>query len=161
MDRWGWGYLTYDWSYLNGVHRPADVQYEIEQLQSGAYQKIAALNAGGSDNDSNRYRAPSPSSRRESTHIFEFIIAEGPGSIPDIGLVWEGYGDNCIQMELYLWDYVEGNWADGAGRFAENRYMDNFAGNRDAVLRGHIRSDVERYIEVEGMLTILLYGKRS
>ncbi len=161
VDRWGWGYQTYNWSYLNGVRRPADVQNEIDQLQSGAYQKIAVSDANGSDGDSNRYRAPSPSSGRESTHIFEFIISEDPGSILDIGIEWEGYGDNCIQMELYVWDYVEGNWGDGAGRFAENRYMDNFAGNRDAVLRGHIRNDFERYIDIDGMLTILLYGERS
>jgi agmatine deiminase len=159
-DKWGWGYQTYSWSSLDGVRRPADVQTEIDQLQSGAYQKIAASDADGSDGDADRYRSPSPSSGRESTHIFEFLIAEEPTSILDIGIEWEGYGDDCIQMELYVWDYVDGNWCDGNNRSGENRYIDNFAGNRDAILRGHIRNDIERYLD-DGMLTILLYGERS
>jgi hypothetical protein len=136
------------------------VQSEIDQLQVGAYQKIAASDADGSDGDANRYRSPSPSSGRESTHIFEFLIAEDQASILDIGIEWEGYGDACIQMELYVWDYVEGNWCDGDRRSGENRYMDNFAGNRDAVLGGHIRRDFQHYLD-DGVLTILLYGERS
>ncbi len=161
VDKWGWGYQTLNWSSLQSVRRPAEASVEIESLQAGAYAKIAMSDADGGDTDVNRYRAPSPSSGRETTHIFEFVITEEPDSILDIGVVWEGYGDACLQMELYVWDTVEGNWGDGTGLFGENRFMDNFAGNIDAGLHGHVRDDFERYLDAGGLFTMLLYGERS
>lgn len=95
-----------------------------------------------------------------STHIFEFTIDEDPSKIQDIGIVWEGYGDAALQMELYVWDDRQGNWGDGAGTIGENGYMDNFAGNRDEDLIGHIRSNFSDYITAGGILTLLLYAER-
>ena len=60
----------------------------------------------------------------------------------DIGVLWEGYGDDCTQMELYMWDNLRNGWGDGAGGLSENRFMDNFAGNRDAELIGHIEATI-------------------
>jgi len=161
VDKWGWGYQTNSWAAaLDGVRRPASVATEIDLLETGAYGKMAVSDAFGGDTDSNRYRAPTPASGQESTHIFELTIDEDPAKIVDIGILWEGYGDACLQVELYVWDYVAGQWCDGAGLCGVNRFMDNFAGNRDAELRGHIRSDFERYMD-NGMMTVLVYAERS
>jgi hypothetical protein len=157
----GWGYQTLSWGSLDGVRRPAEVGTEISALQSSAYARMAASDATGGDTDPNRYRSPVPSGGRETTHIFEFLIAQDPATIVDIGVVWEGYGDAAIQMELYVWDYVEGQWCDGRGMCGQNRFMDNFAGNRDAELTGHIRSDFDRYLDPIGWMTLLVYGERS
>jgi hypothetical protein len=157
IDKWGWGYRTSNWSELDGVRHPAGVVSDIETLQSGAYSRIAASDATGDDYDANRYRSPDPNSGYESTHIFEFVIDESPATILDIEILWEGYGDACQQIELYVWDDVEQQWCDGEGQCGENRYMDNHAANRDDTLSGHIRGGFERYIDGSGRLTLLLY----
>jgi agmatine/peptidylarginine deiminase len=157
VDKWGWGYRTSSWSQLDGIRHPAGVASEISTLESGAYSKIAASDATGDDYDTNRYRAPDPNSGYEGTHIFEFVIDEDPSTILDIGIHWEGYADTCQQIELYVWDDVEQQWCDGKGNCGENRYMDNHAANRDDYLSGHIRGGFERYVDVSGRLTLLLY----
>ena len=55
---------------------------------------------------------------------------------------------------------MEEQWGDSTGLYGQNRFMDNWAGNRDAVLRGNIRSDFERYIDPSGQMTFLLYAER-
>ena len=161
VDKWGWGYQTPSWSSIDGIRHPSNLASEIAALQAGAYGKIAVSDATGGDTDADRYRSPNPTSGWESTHTFEFTIAQDPVLIRDIGILWEGYGDQCLQMELYVWDDVEGNWGDGTGLYGINRFMDNFAGNRDEELSGHIRSAFDRYIDGSGMLTVLLYAERS
>jgi agmatine/peptidylarginine deiminase len=160
VDKWGWGYQTISWASVDGVRRPADLTNEISVLDPNAYDKLAVSDATGNDFDPNRYRSPNPSSGRETTHTFEFKIEEDPDQIIDIGLLWEGYGDDCIQMELYVWDYVERQWCDGRGMCGENRFVDNFAGNRDADLSGHIRANFDRYLDRNGRLALLVYGER-
>jgi len=159
-DRWVYGHETFGWSDLDGRRRPPSASTEIWQLQSDAYARIADSDADGGDNDPDRYVSPIPSSGGASTHIIEFTIAEDPARIVDIGVLWEGYGDTCVQMELYVWDYTAGQWCDGKGQCGENRFMDNFAGNRDEDLAGHIRNDFDRYIDDDGMMTLLLYAER-
>jgi agmatine/peptidylarginine deiminase len=160
-DKWGWGYQTASWASLDGIRHPAEVGTEISQLQGDAYAKIAHPDATGTDDDPNRYRSPQPLSNRESTHVFEIAIDEDPAQIVDIQLLWEGYGDACLQMELYVWDHVQQQWCDGRGACGENRYIDNSAGNRDSRLRGNIRSDFDRYLDADGILTLLVYAERS
>jgi len=160
-DKWAWGYRTSSWSQLTGTRRPAGAGTEIDSLQGGAYGKLATSDATGGDSDTGRYRSPIPSAPFESTHVFELTIAEDPATIIDIGLEWEGYGDDCVQAELYIWDDEQGDWGDGRGLFGENRYVDNFAGNRDAKLAGHIKTGFERYLRPDGVLTLLLYAERS
>jgi len=157
----GWGYQTSSWAQLDGVRRPTQANTEIAALQNNAYARMAASDATGGDGDPNRYRSPSASGGSETTHIFEFLTVQDPDAIVDIGVLWEGYGDAAIQMELYVWDYVAGQWCDGRGQCGENRFMDNFAGNRDAELTGHIRSDFDRFIDPVGWITLLVYGERS
>jgi hypothetical protein len=158
VDKWGWGHQTQSWAALDGVRYP--VSTGIDQLVPGAYAALAASDATGGDGDTNRYRAPDPSGGRESTHVFELALAEDPATMLEIQARWEGYGDQCLQMELYVWDRVAGNWGDGLGRAGENRYMANFAGNLDAVLVGSIRDGFDRYVDDQGRLTLLLYAER-
>lgn len=158
VDKYGWGYQTSNWSSIDGNRRPFGVGIP---LSAGDYAKIAASDATGGDSDNNRYKATTPNYGYETTHMFEFIVGEHPGTILDIEILWEGYGDACLQMEVYVWDAVEENWSNAAGGFGENRYIDNQAANRDAILSGHIQSDFERYINENDMLTILLYGERN
>jgi len=161
QHRWAWGHQTSSWSALDGVRRPASAASEVSELDGGAYADLASSNAEGGDGDGDRYRSPTPASGSESTHLFEFVIDEDPALILDLGLSWEGYGDACLQVELYVWDHVANQWGDGRGLYGSNRYVDNHAGNRDARLEGHIRSDFARYIGGDGKLTLLLYAERS
>ncbi len=161
VDKWGWGYQTTSWAAVDNIRRPAQANAEISTLQSGAYGKLAYPDAIGTDFDLNRYRAPTPQNGRETTHIFEFMIDENTENMLDIEILWEGYADACLQIELYIWDYVEGQWGDGNGLYGENRYMDNHATNVDQMLIGHVTENFDRYLDANGKLTVLLYGERS
>ncbi|MHC4219888.1 MAG: agmatine deiminase family protein [Planctomycetota bacterium] len=155
VDKWAWGYQTSSWSVIGGNRYPVP-----SELSAANYTRISTSNASGGDSDGNRYGSPTPSGGYETTHVFEFTILEDPSLILDIGILWEGYGDDCTQMEMYVWDDDSGDWADGSGQFGQNRYMDNFAGNRDETLEGHIYADFWKYLDTHGMLTVLLYGER-
>ncbi len=154
----GLGYWTQDWSFIDGNRTP--VNREIQRIFNLAYNKLAYSDGTRGDYDLNRYRSPFPGNLN-STHIFEFTIYEDPAEIDEIEIVWEGYADWCTQVELYVWDYVEEQWGDSTGLYGQNRFMDNWAGNRDAVLCGNIRSDFERYIGPDGQMTLLLYAERN
>ena len=156
-DKFGLGYQTRNWSFLDGNRTP--LNHEIQVLFKRAYEKLAYSDGTLGDYDLHRYRSPYPA-KDNSTHIFEFTIYEDPAEIDDLGIVWEGYADWCTQVELYVWDYLEEQWGDGSGLYGQNRFMDNWAGNRDGVLRGNIRSDFERYIDSSGQMTFLLYAER-
>jgi hypothetical protein len=133
---------------------------ESESIFSFAYRKLSYSDGTLGDWDLNRYISPYPWDNY-STHVFEFTIDEDPAEIDDIDILWEGYADGCTQVELYVWDYVEGQWGDGAGLYGQNRFMDNWAGNRDGTLNGNIQSDFERYIDASGQMTLLVYAERN
>lgn len=158
MDRFGLGYQTRNWSFLDGNRTP--LEREMQLILNRAYNKLSYSDGTLGDYDLNRYRSPLPGNRN-STHVFEFTVYEDPAAIDDIAIVWEGYADWCTQVELYVWDYVEEQWGNGTGLYGQNRFMDNWAGNRDGVLRGNIRSDFERYIDSSGQMTFLLYAERN
>lgn len=160
-DKWGWGYRSSSWADVDAQRYPATASTPIDQLDPNAYAKIAASDATGGDNDPNRYVGSSPGSGKETTHVFEFVLTEPPSSILDLGIDWEGYGDQCIQMELYVWDEANGNWSDTKGLTGENMYCANYAGNRDDDLTTHIRSNLANFVDPQdGRLTMLLYGER-
>ncbi len=150
-DKFGWGYQTISWSLIDGNRLP--VTTDIESLVSGAYTRLAV-------SDNNRYNSPAPSSGAESTHVFELTITEDPGIIDDLGIHWEGYAASCTQVELYIWDYVAGQWSNGHGRLGQNQYLDCWAGNIDGSLDYHIRSNFTRYITDTGQMTLLVYADR-
>lgn len=159
IDRFGWGYQTYNWNtFVDQIQNPVTI--EINQLVNGAYDKIAYSDATGDKTDPNRYISLDPDNYYESTHTFEFTINEDPAVIDDIKIHWEGYADDCTRIELYIWDYVEGNWGNGNGLYSQNRFMDNWAGNRDGILTGTIRSNFNRYINQTGQMRILIYAER-
>jgi agmatine/peptidylarginine deiminase len=159
VDKFGYGHQTSSWSSINNNRKP--VTTDINSLVSGAYTKIAHSDATGGDTDTNRYISPNPQSNYESTHIYEFTINENPEEIDDLDIHWEGYAKSCTQVELYIWDYITGQWCDAAGHYGQNRFMDNWAGNRDGYLDSHIRSNIFRYINPNGQLTLLLYAERG
>jgi agmatine/peptidylarginine deiminase len=158
VDKFGLGYWTLDWSLLDSNRTP--LSSEIESIFSQAYRRLAYSDGTLGDWDLNRYISPYPWDHH-STHVFEFTIYEDPTEIDDIDILWEGYADGCTQVELYVWDYVEGQWSDGAGLYGQNRFMDNWAGNRDGTLNGNIQSDFERYIDASGQMTLLVYAERN
>ncbi len=155
VDRFGYGYQTSSWYSVDGVRTPV-----ASEISASEYTRIAYSDATGGDSDPNRYISPIPSSTYESTHIFEVTVVEDPAEIDDIEILWEGYADDCTQAELYVWDYVEGQWSNGEGLFGQNRFMDNWAGNRDGYLKENIRSDFQRYFDGSGQMTLLLYAER-
>lgn len=159
-DKWAWGHQTSSWTQLDGIRHPAAASTSIEVLRAGAYAAIASSNATGSDGDTNRYRAPVPSGSSESTHVFEFRLDERLDRLAEIEILWEGYGDACLQVELYVWDDVAGNWSDVSAGSGANAYAANWAGNVDGVLRARITEDFARYVDANGLLTFLVYGER-
>jgi len=152
------GYKTRNWSILDGNRTP--VSKEIDSYISYAYSRLAYSDGTRGEYDHNRYRSPSPG-QRYSTHIFELTINEDPAEIDDINILWEGYADRCTQIELYVWDYEEEQWGNGAGLCGQNRFIDNWAGKQDGILSGNIRSDFDRYIDASGLMTLLLYAERT
>ncbi|MHC4945342.1 MAG: agmatine deiminase family protein [Planctomycetota bacterium] len=157
VDRWGWGSDTLNWAALNGTRYPATVTTPIDVIDRDAFDKLAASDATGGDTDPNRFISLKPAGGSESTHIFDFTIYEDPETILDIGILWEGYSDMCYHTEIYVWDNVRGNWSNGAGTTGNNMYMANYAGNRDDELAGHIRTGFDRYVDGNGLLTVLVY----
>ncbi len=155
----GYGYRSISWSLVDDNRMP--VSDELPTLDADAYANLAASDAFGGDSDGNRYISTSPGSSYETTHVFEFTILEDPAEIDQIEILWEGYNDDCSQAELYLWDYVEERWGNGAGDFGQNRYVDNWAGNVDGYLRGLFHADFDRFIDANGKMTLLLYGERA
>ena len=161
VDRFAYGYQTSSWSLINGRRRPTSVNAEVDTFDASAYSRMATSNATGGDTDLNRFRSRVPSTSQESTHIFEFTIYEELEDILDIEILWEGYADDCTQAEIYVWDYVEENWSDTRGSFGDNRHFDNHATNRDENLSGNITSDFDRYVDENGLITLLHYAERS
>ncbi|NOT29678.1 MAG: hypothetical protein HOP15_04420 [Planctomycetes bacterium] len=161
IDKWAFGFQTSSWSQIAGTRYPASVATPLESIDPGAFAAIASSDATGGDLDPARYVAPVPSSGFESSHLFEFQLDEPLGSLLDIELLWEGYGDDCLQMELYVWDSQTQDWCDARGNFGANAYMANWAGNVDGRLSAHITQDFARYVDSAGLLTFFLYAERS
>jgi agmatine/peptidylarginine deiminase len=161
VDEWGWGYQTSSWAQVDGQRYPASIATPIESLAAGVFAALAVSDAVGGDSDTARYRSLTPSASFESSHVFEFRIDEPVGRLIDMELLWEGYGDECLQVELYVWDRVTGNWADARGGFGANAYLANWAGNVDGRLSAHVTDDFHRYIDPDGVLTLLVYAERS
>lgn len=161
VDKWAWGDRTTTWGQVNGQQRPAAVSTPIETLKPGAYAAIATSNASGGDTDANRYISAIPGSGNETTHVFEFTLAENRAALRDVKVLWEGYGDDCHQAELYVWDRELGNWGDGRGLVGENNYLTTYAGNRDDDLVGHLQEDIERWVDLDGTVSFLVYADRS
>lgn len=154
IDHHCYGDQTSSWYLIDGQQKPVTTE-----LSSTDYEKLAFSDATGGDYDSNRYQSSTPSGSYESTHVFEFSITVNPENILDLEILWEGYGDDCTQVELYIWDHVEEQWGDISHRYNQNRYLDCWAGNYDGFLKQHIRSDLHRYLSSEGVLTLLLYDE--
>ncbi|QOJ15439.1 MAG: agmatine deiminase family protein [Planctomycetia bacterium] len=155
VDRFARGSSTASWANINASRLPV-----ATVLSAANYTRISTSNATGTASDTNRYISSAPGSSSESTHVFEFTIAEDPARIADIQVDWEGFAGNCTNVELYVWDETQGAWSDTTGLFGENRSADNFAGNRDAVLSVNIREDFSRYLTADGRLTVLAYADR-
>ncbi|MBL8880708.1 MAG: agmatine deiminase family protein, partial [Phycisphaerales bacterium] len=155
-DRWAKGYQTSTWAAnVNNNRTPV-----ATALTAANYTRISASDATGGTTDANRYQATIPGASSESTHIFEFTIAENAADIGDIEIKWEGFANDCCNVEMYVWDNVQGNWSNGAGLFGENRSLDSYAGNRDQTLVGRLRSDFSRYLTAANILTVLVYADR-
>lgn len=149
-DKFCYGYQTTSWSDIEGIRKPVSIE-----ISSSNYPKIA-------NSDNTRYASSTPSSGRESTHIYEFIINEDPNDIIDIEILWEGYAYRCTQMELYIWDHIREQWCNGNSLYGQNRYMDSWAGNlRDGYLKGNIREAFEDFIGTGNVITLLLYAERA
>jgi agmatine/peptidylarginine deiminase len=159
VDHFAWGYQTGSWASVNGQRKP--VTSEVDTLVTTAYSRMATSDATGTASDTRRYVSPTVGSGSECTHIFEFAIDEDPELIDDLKVHWEGFAANCTQNELYIWDYVQGNWGDADGNFGQNFFVDSWAGNRDGYLDQSIREDIGRYINDDGVLTLMLYAERS
>ena len=155
VENFCYGSQTSRWSDIEGERYPVSTE-----ISSSNYPKLAESDATGGDSDVNRYRSTTPAAGYESTHIIEFKINEDPDEINDIEIFWEGYADDCTQMELYIWDNIKYEWTNGADLYGQNRYMDSYAGNRDGYLKGNIRENFEDFIGSNDEIALLLYSER-
>jgi hypothetical protein len=153
-NKFCFGNRATSWTVVDSERKPVS-----EEISNEDYLKIAYSDATGNDYDPNRYISPIPAGY--STHIYEFEIEEETDNIDDIEILWEGYSSACTQVELYIWNYNEGQWSDGKGLFGQNRFMDNWAGNRDGYLKGNIRSNFDHYINPSGQMTVLIFAERA
>ncbi|RKY20980.1 MAG: hypothetical protein DRQ55_05915 [Planctomycetota bacterium] len=158
VDRWAWGDRSSNWAAVSGQRYPAAVANE---LTAGQYAKLAASDATGGDGDANRHKSATPGGSAESTHVFDFVLSESVPLMRDVAITWEGYGDQCIPMELYVWDLVAGDWGDGRGHVGQDQQAANWAGNRDEPVTTHLQGDLSRYVDGAGHLTFMLYSERG
>ena len=96
-DKWAYGHQTANFAAVVGTRIPSTASTELSPTN---YDRLSESDATGGDNDISRYVSPFPSASWESTHVFEFTLDEDPSDILDIGVLWEGYADDCLQMEL-------------------------------------------------------------
>jgi hypothetical protein len=159
VDRFAYGTYTDSWSTdLEGIRRQCpEVCTEVTTITADAYNRLALSDALGGDADPNRYINPDEAAGDESTLIVEFNIAEDPAEVLQIDVRWEGYGDNTHHMEFYIWNYLQGNWGNGAGLFGENNFMADGSGDADFVLTGSVTTSVSDYISPTGQITLLVY----
>ena len=164
VDRWGWAWenLAFSWDEIDGVRHPTLETGEptlgaIEGLTFGAYHRMSTSDATGGAEDTRRYFS-SAATFGHSIHVFEFVVAEDPAAMLDLTVRWEGFAKDCAQVELYVWDNVARQWCDGRGHCGQSRHMDNFGGNRDEDLEGHIREQFDRYLDDDGILAVMVTG---
>jgi hypothetical protein len=156
VDKFGFGRQTASWTNVNGNSNPVTTA-----LSTANYAAMATSNATGGDGDANRYITPALTAGNEATHLFRFFIDEPANTIDEIKVTWEGYADQCTQVELYVWNNALQQWGDGAGLVGQNRFMDSFAGNRDERMVGFIRSDIQDFIAADGSMRFLVYAERA
>ena len=125
------------------------------------YAAIATSNATGGLTDANRYITPTLTSGNESTHLFRFVLSQPAAEIDEIRVVWEGFADRCTQVELYVWNNARSQWGDAGGLVGQNRFLDNYAGNRDRTLEARLRSNLSDLIAADGSIRFLVYGERG
>ena len=148
-----WGYETDRWSQdVDGKRRYCRNNNcsEVEDIESGAHVALA-------NSDDSRYTNPNSGLGDESTLYVEFNIDEDPNDVKQIDALWEGCANSSKHAELYIWDYVQGNWGNGAGNYGENNFMDDGSGSSDFVLGGSVTNNVSRYISADGQITLLIY----
>ena len=159
VDRFAYGTYTDDWPKdLEGRRQKCpEVCTEVTTIAADAYSRLALSDALGGDTDSNRYINPDEASGDESTLIAEFNIAEDPAEVLQLDVLWEGYGGGTHHLELYIWNYVQLNWGNGAGLFGDNNFMDDGSGDSDFILSGSVSSNFGEYISPTGQITLLVY----
>ena len=156
VSRFAFGRQTTSWTGVAGNLNPV-----ATALTAAEYAALATSNASGGSSDANRYISPSISFGSEATHLFRFIIDEPLGSIDEIKVTWEGFADRCTQAELYVWNRALSQWGNAEGLVGQNRYLDNYAGNRDRTLVGRLRADLDRFVGPDGSIRFLVYAERS
>ena len=157
VNKFGYGFQKGTWNGgIAGNRTPV-----ASALVAGEYTAMSTSNATGGDGDSNRYISTAPGNGQESTHYYEFTLAEDPADIDEIKVYWEGYADQCTQAELYVWDYTNSEWGDGSGLLGQNRFMANTASNRDDLIVGRLTSNFSDFVNGSGQMTFLVYGERS
>jgi len=161
VDKWAFGNFTDSWiEDLAGTRMPDDCSTPIDELQAGAYARLAFSDAEGGDADENRYRNPNPGGGNEATMIAIFTVEESAALVRSLEFHFEGYVDRAIHYEIYIWDEEHGDWADGAGAFGENNFLNNGSmENGDRVITATVTDDLDRYITGDGEVTFLIYGQ--
>ena len=156
VDKFGFGRQTAAWTNVN-----ANVNAVNTALTAANYAAMATSNAAGGITDANRYITPALTAGNEATHIFRFVLPDPATPIDEIKVAWEGYADFCTQVELYVWNNALNQWGDASGLVGQNRFLDNFAGNRDERLEASIRSNVANFVATDGSIRFLVYAERQ
>ena len=155
-NKFGFGRQTTSWTSVNSVASPV-----ATALTTANYTAMATSNATGGLTDANRYITPAISTGSEATHLFRFVLSQPVSQIDEIRVLWEGYADRCTQVELYVWNNALSQWGDAAGLVGQNRYLDNYAGNRDRSLEARLRSNLGDFVATDGSIRFLVYAERA
>ena len=155
VDKFGFGRQTSSWTGVNSLSQPVSTA-----LTAANYAALATSNATGGTTDANRYISATLSSGFESTHVFRFNLEESAAEIDELEVVWEGFADNCTQVELYVWNNAASQWGDALGRTGQNRFLDSWAGTRDGRLVGRLNANLADFVAADGSVRFLVYGER-
>jgi hypothetical protein len=124
------------------------------EFDSTAYDQIA-------HSDNSRYISNPSTGSMKSTVIYEINISEDTDDVTQLDVLWEGYGEGNEYIELYIWNYDQGNWGDLSGNIGENNYIQNGVGTNDINLQGTATTNINHYINTDGEITILIYMDAS
>jgi len=155
VDRFGFGRQTASWASVAGNPNAA-----ATPLVEANYAALAASDATGGSTDPNRYVSATLTSGWESTHVFRFVLGPAAADADEIRILWEGFANACTQVELYAWNAARNEWGDASGRIGQNRFLANWAGNRDERLLGVLRENLADYLDADGGLRVLVYAER-
>lgn len=130
-----------------------------EEAGSDRLARLAGADEG--EEDEGLWQVPRPPAGRRLAAVLELAAGIDPREVAELRIAWEGHGERCAPVELYLWDRAEGAWGDGRGGVGRGHAAGLWAGLEDGRLELRLGSDdVPWVLGANGELRLLLWVAR-